>query len=68
MPFDIAKKEVELVYNQLDGWEQSLEQSIPQPLETYLSFLEEQLDTPISRLSVGPERNQTLTRETTSAS
>ena len=38
------------------------EEAFPKAFKDYVSFLEEQLETPIAIISVGPDRAQTIVR------
>ena len=38
------------------------ESEFPQQFKDYIKFLEEQLETPIAIISVGPDRDQTIER------
>lgn len=65
MPFDTA--DWAPVYRDLPGWQEDLssmtsEAQFPQTFKDYIRFLEEQLKTPITILSVGPDRAQTIVR------
>ena len=65
-PFDCDG--VEPVYEELPGWKTDLtkvhdEDEFPEEFNNYISFLEEFLETPVSIVSVGPDRNQTIVRE-----
>lgn len=65
-PFDCEG--VEPVYEELPGWMTDLtkvhdEDEFPEEFNNYISFLEEFLETPVSIVSVGPDRNQTIVRE-----
>lgn len=56
------------VYEELPGWKTKLdglhsENEFPEEFNNYISFLEEYLETPVSLISVGPDRNQTIVRE-----
>lgn len=67
-PYDITDVELVPVYEDLRGWKADLTgltsyNDAPDALKEYVSFLEEQLEVPISVVSVGPDRNQTLTNE-----
>jgi adenylosuccinate synthase len=64
MPFDLAE-EVEPVYTELKGWNTDLTKfkngdELPVELKDYISFIEEETGVPISVVSVGPDREQTL--------
>ncbi|MBC8510237.1 MAG: adenylosuccinate synthetase, partial [Cryomorphaceae bacterium] len=55
------------VYNELQGWEMDLMQlenlsQAPKTVHDYITWLEDVLETPISIVSVGPDRKQTLYR------
>jgi adenylosuccinate synthase len=55
------------VYKELEGWEMDLMQlenlsDAPKPLHDYIAWLEDLLEVPISIVSVGPDRKQTLFR------
>ena len=39
------------------------EEQLPQAFLDYITFLEKELETPISIISVGPDRAQTITRK-----
>ena len=67
-PFDICDEEIEPVYIELKGWTEDLTQmdsidQIPSTLNDFIEFLEHELETPITIVSVGPNRNQTLLRD-----
>jgi len=56
------------VYRDLPGWQEDLsimtsEEQFPQTFKDYVRFLEEELQTPITILSVGPDRAQTIIRK-----
>lgn len=58
---------VEPVYVELPGWKTDMtkmqsEDEFPEEFNTYLSFLEEELEVPITIVSVGPDRDQTIER------
>jgi adenylosuccinate synthase len=64
-PYDITDVDLVPVYEDLRGWKADLTgltsyNDAPDALKEYVSFLEAQLDVPISVVSVGPDRNQTL--------
>lgn len=67
-PFDITEG-VEPVYAELPGWKTDMtgvtsEDEFPEEFNAYITFLEEQLETPIKIVSVGPDRAQTIERYT----
>ena len=67
-PFEIDET-IKPVYVELPGWKTDMtkmqsEDEFPEEFNQYLSFLEEQLATPIKIVSVGPDREQTIERYT----
>jgi adenylosuccinate synthase len=67
LPYNIESKHVTPVYTALKGWAKDLTQmtqaeELPQALNDYIAFLEEQLNVPIKIVSVGPDRLQTIHR------
>ncbi len=53
------------VYRDLPGWQEDLsamtsEEQFPQTFKDYIAFLEQELQTPITIVSVGPDRAQTI--------
>ncbi|MEG1617791.1 MAG: adenylosuccinate synthase [Bacteroidales bacterium] len=67
-PFEIGDN-LKPVYVELPGWKTDMtkmqsEDEFPEEFNQYLTFLEEQLETPIKIVSVGPDRDQTIERYT----
>ncbi len=65
MPYEIITHQAEPILEEIDGWKQDLtgitsEQEIPEALKNYISYLEKALEVPITIISVGPDRKQTL--------
>lgn len=65
MPFDTTGWTA--VYRDMPGWKEDLsamtsETEFPQAFKEYIAFLEQALQTPITILSVGPDRAQTIVR------
>jgi adenylosuccinate synthase len=68
LPFDISPSSVQPVYEDLKGWGVDLtgmreETSLPTELSHYIAYLEDKLETPITVVSVGPDRKQTIERK-----
>jgi adenylosuccinate synthase len=66
-PFEINDS-IRPIYKELPGWNCSLaecknEADFPQAFKDYIAFLEQELETPITILSVGPDREQTIVRQ-----
>ncbi|CAL65752.1 adenylosuccinate synthase [Christiangramia forsetii] len=67
LPFNIESGNIEPVYTEVKGWEEDLTKmtdasSLPKEFNEYVDFLEKELETPITIVSVGPDRKQTITR------
>ena len=65
-PYEID--DVEPIYKELPGWNTDMtrftkEEEFPQAFKDYVKFLEEFLETPITIISIGPDRAQTIIRE-----
>lgn len=65
-PFDCEA--VNPLYEEFPGWLTDLtkvtgEDEFPEEFNSYISFLEEYLETPVSIVSVGPDRKQTVFRK-----
>jgi adenylosuccinate synthase len=65
LPFDIDGVEITPIYKELEGWNCDLTElhnyeSSPQALKDYVTYLEKELEVPITVVSVGPDRKQTL--------
>ena len=65
LPFDIDAKYVKPVYETLEGWHEDLTgiksaSDLPAALNHYIEYLEKHLEVPITVVSVGPDRTQTL--------
>ena len=66
-PYSIEEG-IEPVYVEMPGWKTDMtkmtsEEQLPQAFEDYIHFLEEQLETPIRIISIGPDRAQTIIRK-----
>ena len=69
MPFDVVNETIDAIYKTLPGWKAELtginsEKDLPSPLLDYITFLENELKVPITIISVGPDRKQTIVRTT----
>ena len=59
---------IEPVYVELPGWKTDMtrftdESQFPKAFSDYIQFLEQQLETPIKIISIGPDRDQTIIRK-----
>ena len=67
LPFDLSDKSLEPIYTEFEGWSEDLRKmnninQLPQNLKKYISFLENELKIPITIVSVGPDRKETIFR------
>jgi adenylosuccinate synthase len=67
-PFDVDGINLTPVYEEVDGWNCDLTQlhnynDAPQELKNYVTYLEQKLEVPITVVSVGPDRTQTLSNK-----
>jgi adenylosuccinate synthase len=65
LPYDIANMECTPVYENVKGWKKDLTgltsyADSPAELKAYVEYLEQKLDVPVTVVSVGPDRSQTL--------
>ncbi len=65
LPYDIDGVEIEPIYEDVPGWNTDLTQlssfaEAPQALKDYVAYLERHLEVPVTTVSVGPDRKQTL--------
>ncbi|WP_337044888.1 adenylosuccinate synthase [Emticicia sp. 17c] len=68
MPFDLTDIQVEPIYKTFKGWKCSLEKyhtynELPAELSAYISYLENELEIPISFISTGPDREAIILKE-----
>lgn len=66
-PYNIEPENVEPIYTDVDGWAEDLTEmsetsQMPKALNDYIEFLEKELEIPITIVSVGPDRKQTIFR------
>ncbi len=64
VPFDINTP-IEPVFTELKGWNQQIKEmrkpeELPKEFNTYLKFIEDYLEVPVSIVSVGPDREATI--------
>ncbi|MDE6801762.1 MAG: adenylosuccinate synthase [Muribaculaceae bacterium] len=67
-PFDVTTEKIEPIYVTMPGWKTDMtkissEEELPAKFVDYVDFLEKELQTPITILSVGPDRQQTIVRK-----
>lgn len=67
LPYNIEEQYLRPIYETLPGWSGDLtgvtdEAAIPQELRAYIAYIEKALGVPITIVSVGPDRTQTILR------
>jgi len=67
LPYNIEDENVTPIYTEFNGWSEDLTKmsdasELPKELNDYIAFLEQELETPITIVSVGPDRKQTIFR------
>ena len=67
LPFNIEAENVTPIYTDFKGWKEDLTKmrevsQFPKELNEYIEFLEKELEIPITIVSVGPDRTQTINR------
>ena len=66
VPYEVVKEKIIPVYKELKGWNVSLKgiskENLPAELNQYIKFLETELCVPITMVSTGPDRTQTILR------
>lgn len=67
LPYELINDKIIPIYKEMKGWNTSLtdvlEGDLPKELLQYVSFLERQLNVPITIISTGPDRTQTIHRQ-----
>ncbi len=68
LPYNIEKENVTPIYTEFKGWNEDLtsmtdSSKMPKALNDYIAFLEKELEIPITIVSVGPDRTQTIIRK-----
>ncbi|MDE6366243.1 MAG: adenylosuccinate synthase, partial [Muribaculaceae bacterium] len=68
LPFDLQSVEIEPVYTDMPGWKTPMtamtsESELPSNFTDYVAFIENELEVPVTILSVGPDREQTIVRK-----
>jgi adenylosuccinate synthase len=66
LPYELIHEPLTPVYEEFNGWNRSLvgitEDYMPQELTSYIKFLEKHLGVPVTLVSTGPDRTQTVYR------
>jgi adenylosuccinate synthase len=66
-PFNVEPENVKPIYTEFKGWEADLtemttKEELPKNLLDYIAFIEKEVEVPITIVSVGPDRKQTILR------
>lgn len=67
LPYSLNENEITPQYTTMKGWKEDLttmrsEEEFPDTFKEYIAFIEDFVKTPISIVSVGPDRSQTIFR------
>ena len=69
IPYEQVNEKIIPIYKEFKGWNIPLNlngssiENLPEELNVYIKFLEEQLEVPITMVSTGPDRTQTVYRQ-----
>lgn len=68
LPYDLCDLDIKPVFKKYKGWQKSLEgitkyDGLPETAKAYVGVLEEHLETPITMISTGPEREKLIFRD-----
>jgi adenylosuccinate synthase len=67
IPFDLSDINIEPIYKEIKGWNIDISncktyEELPQEAKDYVTFILTEVNIPITRISVGPDRIQTIMR------
>lgn len=68
LPYELVNEKIVPIYKEIEGWNTSLNvggssvENLPEQLNAYIKFLEDELRVPITMVSTGPDRLQTVFR------
>jgi adenylosuccinate synthase len=66
MPYELVNEKITPVYIEMKGWQTNVKgiskENMPLELNNYILFLEKELKVPITMVSTGPDRTQTIYR------
>ncbi len=66
IPYEVVNEKIIPIYQELKGWSVNIQgiskESLPTELNDYIKFLEKELQVPITMVSTGPDRTQTIYR------
>ena len=66
-PYNVEEHNVQPIYTEFKGWKEDLtsmtsEETLPKELNDYIKFIEDFVEIPVTIVSVGPDRKQTIMR------
>ncbi len=66
VPYDISA-EITPIYKEFEGWDEDITKvetydDLPENLKKYIEFIEQEVNVPVSIVSVGPDRTETIFR------
>ncbi len=66
IPYEVVNEKIIPIYEELKGWSVNIQgiskENLPVELNDYIKFLERELKVPITMVSTGPDRTQTIYR------
>jgi adenylosuccinate synthase len=68
LPYKLEEELIEPIFTEMAGWDEDLtkmtsEDEFPQTFKDYIAFIEKEVGVPITLVSVGPDRAQTIIRK-----
>lgn len=65
LPYALHRQELQPVLKAMNGWKEDIQKAasrseIPEALQAYIKFIEKEAGVPVTLLSVGPDRRQTI--------
>jgi adenylosuccinate synthase len=68
LPYKLQDDLIEPIFTEVPGWDEDLmqmtsEDEFPQMFKSYIAFIEKEVGVPITLVSVGPDRAQTILRK-----
>jgi len=67
LPYDMCQEDILPIYKTFQGWKKDISSitdfdELPESLKQYIQFVEEEVEVPITIVSIGPDRKQTIKR------
>lgn len=68
LPYKLEESLIEPIFTEMEGWNEDLttmtsEDEFPESFKNYIAFIEKEVGVPITLVSVGPDRDQTIMRK-----